>query len=67
MIIRKANELCDLVRELDPTIERQSKVTNGIEGLMNDYKVEQKEQKEQAAKKRKQCSIGDFFAKKAKQ
>ena len=64
LIISKANELCDLVRELDPAIERQLKVINGKEEHMKDYK---EEQKEQAAKKRKQTSIGDFLAKKAKQ
>lgn len=62
LIISKANELCDLVRELDPIAERQSKVQNGIQGLMKSYKDEQKE----TAKKHKQTSIGDFFAKKTK-
>ena len=67
LIISKANELCDLIKELDPVIERQNKAENGNEEVMKDYKDEQRKQKEMSAKKRKQASIGDFFAKKAKQ
>ena len=64
MIISKANELGDLVREVDPIPERQSKFLSGLQGLIKDYKDEQKNQ---AAKKRIQSSIGDFFSKKPKQ
>ena len=63
-IISKANELSDLVREVDPISARQSKFLSGMEDLIKAYKDEQKDR---AAKKRKQSSIGDFFAKKPKQ
>ena len=63
MIISKANVLIDLVEEVDPVNERQSKFLSGIQDLLKCYKDEQKEQ---TAKKRKQTSMGDFFAKKPK-
>ena len=63
MIISKSNELFDLIKEIDPVPERQSKVLSGIQDLMKSYK---EEQKVQTAKKRKQTSMGDFFAKKPK-
>ena len=63
MIMSKANELCDLVKEVDPVPERQSKFLSGMQELLKSYKDEQGVQ---VAKKRKQTSMGDFFAKRPK-
>ena len=41
-ILSKANELCDLIKELDPVNERRIEVENGIQGLLKCYKDEQK-------------------------
>ena len=61
MIITKADELCDLVKEFDPIAESKSEVQNGIQKLMKRYKVQQK------SNKRKQTKIENFFVKKPKQ
>ena len=57
---------CDLIKDIDPVPERQSKVLIGLQDLMKVYKDEQRDQAAKAAKKRKQISMGDFFAKKPK-
>ena len=64
LIISKANEFCDLIKEVDPISERQSRVLSIIENAMKCYKLEQQQQN---AKKRKQTDIGNFFLKKSKQ
>ena len=64
LLISKANELCDLIKEVDPISERQSRVLSIIENAMKCYKLEQQQQ---TAKKRKQTDIGNFFNKKSKQ
>ena len=58
MIISKANELSDLVKEVDPINERQSKFLSGIQDLLKCYKDEQKEQ---TAKKMETKQHGRFL------
>ena len=68
VILSKANELCDLIKDLDPVNERRLEVENGIQDLIKVYKDEQKSLKEkETAKKRKQTDIGSFLIKKPKQ
>ena len=59
MIISKANELCDFVKEVDPITERQFRVQTVIQQAVKCYQEEVK----QKANKRKQTTIGDFFKK----
>ena len=67
MTLSKANELSDLIQELDPVSERRSKAQNDyLQGVIKLYKDEQSEQREEA-KKRKQTDIGNFLLKKTKQ
>lgn len=60
MILNKVNELCDLIKEMDPNLERQFKVQKEIKEVVKCYK----EESDQNAKKRKQNSIENFFSKK---
>ena len=59
LIISKANELCDFVRETDPISERQFKVQRDIQKDVQCYQEEIK----QKANITKQKTIGDFFKK----
>ena len=60
MVLSKANELCDLIKEVDPDLERQFKIQKGIQDMVKCYK----EESDSIAKKRKQSTIQNFFSKK---
>ena len=67
VILSKANELHDLIQDLDPVSDRRSKAQNDLQGIIKCYKSEQSDQQMEKAKKRKQMDIGNFFLKKPKQ
>ena len=67
VILSKANELHDLIQDLDPVSHRRSKAQNDLQGIIKCYKSEQSDQQMEKAKKRKQMDIGNFFLKKPKQ
>ena len=67
VILSKANELHDLIQDLDPVSDRRSKAQNDLQGIIKCYKSEQSDQQMEKAKKRKQTDIGNFFLKKPKQ
>ena len=58
MILTKANELCDFIREVDPISDRHFNVHNDIRKPMNCYQNEMDERKTF-----KQTDIGNFFKK----
>ena len=67
VILSKANELHDLIQDLDPVSDRRSKAQNDLQGIIKCYKSEQSDQQMEKAKKRKQMDIGNFFLKEPKQ
>ena len=56
-LISKANELCDLISEIDPISERKFKVKKDIQEAVKCYQEEIKQ------KAKKQKTIGEFFKK----
>ena len=55
-IIKTSQALSDLVEDLDPMLERQSKIKSGLKDLFKSYKEEAKEKS-----KKKQKKVTDFF------
>ena len=59
-IVRKGQEFTDLIKELDPNVERQSKIIEIIDDCLKCYKEEAKEKSKNDAK---QTNVHNFFTK----
>ena len=59
-IVRKGQEFTDFIKELDPNVERQSKIVKIIDDCLRCYKEEAKEKFKNDAK---QTKVNNFFTK----
>ena len=62
-ILRKGQDFNDFVRDLDPIVERHSKITKDFDNLLKCYKEEALEKEKKAVKQSKQSKLENFFSK----